>query len=148
MRAITPSSPLPLSAIQDAAAPFLPITLARFSIPPIIAWPGLLASWGRLPPMQTHSGLEKPSLPRRRKPRRAGSRRLPAQERPAEAVPAAYSSYSFKSGAGMSCASVSSCTSSTVQPGATSRKTRPSGVGCITARSVTIRDTHPLPVMG
>ena len=59
-----------------------------------------------------------------------------------------HSSYSLRSGATINCAPVSSWTSCAVHPGATSFRTRPSGVGCITARSVTISDTQPLPVTG
>lgn len=61
---------------------------------------------------------------------------------------ARYSSISCKSGDIIKSASVAACTSSAVHPGAISRSTKPSAVISITAMSVTIRSTQPLPVSG
>jgi hypothetical protein len=59
-----------------------------------------------------------------------------------------YSCISFISLATISLGSVRACTSSTVQPGATSSKTRPAPDTVMTAMSVTIRDTQRGAVTG
>src|SRR5262249_40847158 len=53
-----------------------------------------------------------------------------------------------RSGARLRVGPVCACTSSAVTPGAVSRKSNPSGVTSITARSVMIRCTHRLAVSG
>src|SRR5690606_4158945 len=55
---------------------------------------------------------------------------------------------SFRSSEMMSSGSVAATTSATVTPGASSVSTRPSSVTSMTARSVMMRSTTPLPVSG